>query len=186
MTGTIQIDRKFCVSWSYLKSSVLNHPRSLADLHSELELKCHFWVWESVFDQVPWCAQVQDSLSCNFQGSGNWTLKEASRTSIFNHPLVCPTWLSLAQQDSAGCGLKSGELKIGWGCVKTLKLDTYLRLSVWLPIGKPNYSKAWLKDTSENIFQVLSTWYVVLQGSHSFSGEKEKSTHWALPAARHC
>ena len=96
MTGTIQIDRKFCVSWSYLKSSVLNHPRSLADLHSELELKCDFWVWESVFDQVPWCAQVQDSVSCNFQGSGNWTLKEASRTSIFNHPLVCPTWLSIS------------------------------------------------------------------------------------------
>lgn len=37
--------------------------------------------------------------------------------------------------------------------------------------GKPNYSKTWLKVTLENIFQVLSTWLIVLQESHSFSNK---------------
>lgn len=49
----------------------------------------------------------------------------------------------------------------------------YLRLLVWLPVGKPNYSKACLKGISENIFQVLSTRHIVLQGSHSFSEKKK-------------
>ena len=142
MAGTIQIDRKFCISCSYFKSSVLNHPRSLADLHSELELKCEFWVWESVFDQLPWCARskIPWAVTSKSQVIGQWERHQdqAYLTTSWCVPHDSP----LAQQDSAGCGLKSGELKIGWGCVKTLKLDTYLKLSVWLPIGKPNYSKA--------------------------------------------
>lgn len=101
--------------------------------------------------RVPWIITSKSQ-------SGYWAMRKVAGATVFNYPLMLPHDFPLAQQDTSGFGLQSGDLKIVWGCGKTLKLKLYiyLILLVCLPIWKPNYSKAWLKETSENISQAQS------------------------------
>lgn len=167
MTGSIQIDRKFCIFWSYLKYSRLNHLKSLADLWSEIELNCNLWAWKNHvwsgalvspvlgFHEL-WLAGVSQVI-------GQWGKQQEQ--SYLTAPWRVPHDSPLAQQDGSGCRLKLGDLKIVGGCGKTLKLNIYLRLLAWLPVGKPNYSKDFLKGISKNIFQALSMEYCVYKFS---------------------
>lgn len=160
------MERKFCISYRYLNPLDYCIPSSVPTRAEMWPVGLGNHVWLIKYpgipsSKIPWAKSSKVS-----QVIGQW---EKQQEPQYLTPLMCTTWLSISPaRQLRVLRVKSGDLKIVWGCGKTLKLDIYLRLLVCLPIGKPNYSEAWLKGSLENIFEAPSTWRIVLQGSLMF------------------